>query len=235
MRLLITLIALLIVTPSAVAQNISFDAFIDREDIRAGEIFQIKLELIDAEATGNPNLRVFPWGLDVLNQQKFQDYALINGRQSLISSWVVDLKSPSAGTFDIPAIKIPTNAGILYTKPFRVIIKGEDKTTSAAIGNTVLIELKTETEEVFADEPFPIKVTIHHKGDLQQAELIKPKSNGAIIEQIEDPKQNISILNGQEFNQIEVEYIVTPMNPGSLEIEPASFQGQAPIQNQSSF
>ena len=208
------------------AQDVSFEAYIDRENVSAGETFQVKLELVGAQAQTPPDISILPSDIQVLGQQQQASVTFVNGNQSQNVAWILDLVSDKEGTYKIPAIEIKTNAGELYTKPFRIYVKPASQISAATIDNSVFIDVQLEKQDPYIDEPVLYKTTVYHLGDISNAELVKPKAENAIVEQISQPKPSRQILNGVNYKVIEVEYIITPVKTGDINIEPSVLRGK---------
>lgn len=216
----------LFLAPLANAQEVSFEAYIDRENVSSGETFQVKLELVGVEAQSAPDLAVIPSECHILGQQQQASVTYVNGVQAQNLSWVLDLVCDNEGTYKIPEIGIKTPAGDLYTKPFKIFVKPASQLQSATSDNSVFIDVQLEKTDPFIDEPVLYKTTVYHLGDIQNAELVKPKAANAIVEQVSEPRPSRQILNGVNYKVIEVEYIITPVQTGEIKIEPSILRGK---------
>jgi hypothetical protein len=214
-------------TPSlSSAQEVSFEAYIDRENINVGENFQIKLELINAQPQAAPDLSVLPTELKVTSQQQQSNLTIINGVQAQNISWVLDIVADKEGTYNIPQIKVQTASGELATKAFKIFVKPASEISATTEDNSVFIDVLLENQNPYIDEPILYKTTIYHLNEISNAELVTPKSDGALIEQISQPKPSKQILNGINYKVIQVDYLITPIKTGEVEISPSILRGK---------
>ena len=224
--LYIFLISLFLFPAFLNAQELSFDAYIDRENVSVGETFQIKLELINAQAEAAPDLSVLPPEVTVTSQQQQVSSTFINGVRSQNVAWILDVVVEKEGTYKIPAIEARTNAGPLYTKPFRIFVKPASQLSSNTSDNSVFIDVQIENQTPYIDEPVLYKTVVYHLNEIANAELVKPKAENAIVEQISEPNPSRQILNGINYKVIQVEYLVTPLKTGEVVIEPSILRGK---------
>ncbi len=224
--LYIFLVSLFLFPAVSSAQEVSFEAYIDRESVSAGETFQVKLELINAQAQTAPDLSVLPAELSVLGQQQQANITVLNGVQVQNLSWVLDMTCDKEGTYKIPSIPIKTNMGDLSTRPFKIFVKPSSQISANTSDNSVFIDVQVEKMDPFIDEPVLYKTIVYYLGETQSAELVKPKAENAIVEQISEAKPSRQILNGVNYKVIEVDYIITPVRTGDVVIEPSVLRGK---------
>ena len=208
------------------AQEVSFEAYIDKENINAGENFQIKLELINTQPQTAPDLTVLPSELKVASQQQQSNVTIINGVQAQNISWILDIIADKEGTYNIPQIKVQTASGELATKAFKIFVKPASEISATTDDNSVFIDILIENQNPYIDEPILYKTTIYHLNEISNAELVMPKSDGAVIEQISQPKPSKQILNGINYKVIQIDYLVTPIKTGEVEISPSILRGK---------
>ncbi len=211
---------------SANAQEVSFEAYIDRQNVSVAETFQIKLELINAQAESAPDLTVLPSDINVLGQQQQVSTSFVNGMQSQNVSWILDVMANKEGTYQIPSITVRTNAGPLSTKSFRIFVKSASALSANTSDNSVFIDVQVDKMNPYIDEPVLYKTIVYHISEISNAELVKPKSENAIVEQLGEPKPSRQILNGVNYKVIEVQYLITPLHTGKVEIEPSILRGK---------
>jgi hypothetical protein len=226
LKSLFALILILVFPNISKSQDLSFEAYIDRENVAVGEGFQIKLELINAQPASAPDLSVLPSEIQVLSSQQQQQVTYINNIQAVNVSWILDLVANKEGALKIPSIEIKTNVGSLYTKPFKIFVKSANQLSATTSDNSVFIDVQVDKKEIFIDEPLIYKSYVYYFNDINQEELVKPKSENAVIEQIGEVKKSRQMLNGVNYKVIEVQYIVTPSKEGVVEIEPTILRGK---------
>lgn len=210
----------------AYAQEAVFSASIDRTDIAVGDKFEVKFTLQNAEAYSTPDTSKFPESFEILSQSQQQNLAIINGNRIKSRSWIYKVKSERPGNFTIPKISIRTNNGKVSANQVYLDIKSTSDIPSVTLDKEIFIESKVDKVKPFIDEPIIYQTRVYHQAELGSAELVKPSSDSAVIEQITEPKTGVNTLNGTEYNTIEVNYLVTPIRSGKVEIEPSILRGE---------
>ncbi|HCR85740.1 MAG TPA: hypothetical protein DIV86_03585, partial [Alphaproteobacteria bacterium] len=211
------------------AQNFgaSFTTTLDRYDIAEGEKFKIKLELQNAESYSPPDISKFPASVKVISQSQSQSFAYVNGASTKVRTWVYDVSAEKSGSFNIPKISIQTDAGTLYSNELGINIKPTSDIPNVTDEKDIFIDAKVDKLSTYIDEPIIYQTKVYHLAEVESAELVKPKSKGAVIEQISDPKTGTKNINGVEYNTIEVNYLATPVNSGKVKITPSILRGKS--------
>jgi hypothetical protein len=213
-------------SPSASVKEISFDAFINKRNVTESDPFEMKLELINAEALTTPDISVLPQGLITKGPSTSNSVSIVNGVQNKTRSWIYRITADKQGTYKIPAISIQTDAGTLYTKPFRIIVKPASDLPQNTEDKSIFIESNVENQAPYIDQPIIYNTIIYHLNPINSADLVSPKSESAIVEQITKPVNGQQILNGVRYNTIVVKYLVTPIKSGEVTLEPAILRGK---------
>ncbi len=221
------LIIILLFSVSAEAQDVQFSAYLDRSKIAAGEKFQMKLELINADPYSAPDISLIPADITIISQSQESSAQIINGIMTKNSSWIYDMKSDKAGSYNFPSISIQTNKGQYKTNPFKIVIS--DTTTLPQDTETktgkVLIKAEIDNKAPFQDEPVLYSLKIFYTTPVEEADISKPKSEKAIIEQLSDPVQTKEDVDGVMYDVISIDYSITPISSGKIKIEPAVLRG----------
>lgn len=210
----------------AYAQDAIFSASIDRTEIAVGDKFEVKFTLQNAEAYSTPDISKFPESFEVLSQSQQQNLTIINGNKIKSRSWIYKVKSERPGSFTIPKISIRTNNGKVSANQVYLDIKSTSDIPSVTLDKEIFIESKVDKVKPFIDEPIIYQTRVYHQAEIGSAELVKPSSDAAVIEQITEPKTGFNTLDGTEYNTIEVNYLVTPIRSGKVEIEPSILRGE---------
>lgn len=227
-RKLLTLLVLFFAL-NANAQNFGagFIAKLSRENIAEGDKFQIILELRNAESYSPPDISKFPESIKILSQSQAQNFAYINGSSTKVRSWIYDVTAERSGDLVIPKISIQTESGMLYSDPISLHVKQTSDIPSVSDTKDIFIDAKVDKLSPYIDEPIIYQTKVYHLAEIDSAELVKPKSEGAVIEQISEPKTGTKNLNGAEYNTIEVNYLVTPVKSGKVVISPSILRGKS--------
>lgn len=208
-------------------EDVQFSAFLDRNKIAAGEKFQMKLELINADPYSAPDASAIPSDISILSQSQESSAQMANGIVIKNNSWIYELKCDKAGSYNFPSISIQTNKGQYKTNPFKIVISDTSTLPQDAETTTgkIIIKAEIDNKEPFQDEPVLYRLKILYTTPVEEADISKPKSEQAIIEQLSDPVQTKEEIDEVQYDAITIDYSVTPISSGKIKIEPAVLRG----------
>lgn len=204
----------------------SFNAQIDKKKIAVGQPFKIKLELQNADAYSAPDMSLLPSELKVQSQSQMSNVSMVNGISSKTNSWIYEVIAEHPGAYSVPPISIQTDIGTLHSQSFNLYAKDASELPSNTNDGTIFIEAKIEKKNPFKGEPIEYITKVYNLNPINNAELEKPKSEDAKIEQLTEPEKSQEFLNGKQYNVLEVRYLVTPLASGKVKIEPSILRGQ---------
>jgi hypothetical protein len=219
----------LLFASSAFAQN--FEAFVDTGDVAVGQTVNVKLELTGINPTGVPDLSALPNGLKITGQSQQSSLEIVNGKQTSSISWIYNILPSREGTYNIPEIQVATEAGMLSTRPFKIFVKDSGSLPQNTADNSVFLEASLSKDSVYVGEPTIYTVRIYSKYQLNNADLKKPVSEGLVFDQIGEPKISTQIFNGENYNLVTVNFLVTPTKTGKNSIGSSVLKGRIALPN----
>lgn len=214
---------------TANAQN--FEAFVDSGDVAVGQNINVKLELTGTNPKGVPDLSTLPSGLKITGQSQQSSLEIVNGRQTSSISWIYNILPTREGSYNIPEIQIATEVGTLLTRPFKINVKDAGTLPQKTDDNSVFLESTLSKENVYVGEPTIYTTRIYSKYQLNDADLKKPVSEGLVFDQIGEPKVGKQILNGEYYNLVTVNFLVTPTKVGANSIGASVLKGRIAVPN----
>ena len=128
-----TIALLLLIGVSAQAQEVSFQASVDRNEIAAGEAVKYTISLENASSGGG--MTTPDWGGLVVAQGPMESssFSSINGRMSRSSSRTWYLTATQPGSYTIGSSTVRVGGGTLQTDPIAIkVSKGESSAGSNA-------------------------------------------------------------------------------------------------------
>jgi hypothetical protein len=209
--------------PAPLAQ---FQVFADKSNVAVGQPFQVKMQLEGADPYSAPDTSVFPKELKIQSQSQQSQMSVINGVASKSTIWIIEVIAEHPGSYTIPPASLQTDIGTLYSQSFNIYAKDATELPSSTEDSSVFIESSIEKKSPYIGEPIEYKVKVYHRHSIDQAELVKPKSDDALVEQLTEPLKGMAELNGQQYNVFEVSYLVTPSVAGKVKLEPAILRGK---------
>lgn len=216
------------------AQEITFQARVDRNEIVAGEPLKLIIELNNAAASGGiatPDLG----GLMVLQgPMESNSFSSINGRMTRSSSRTWYLTSPQPGTFTIGAASVRVGNGVLQTDPITVkVTKGEAGAGSSAAADqgqkrdpNLFCTITLSKNKVYVGEQVIATYTLYSRyNSLQPRDYDLPKLNGFWAEEVDLGPTNwesqLQTVNGMQYRvAILKKQVLIPLRSGKLTVAP---------------
>ncbi len=199
---------------------------VNKKSIAVGQPFQIKIELNGAEPYSAPDTSILPSELKIQTQSQQSKVSIINGVASKSTIWMVEVIAQSTGAYSIPPVSIQTDIGTIYSDSLNLFAKDAGELPTNTDDGSVFIEASVDKKDPYVGEPIEYKVKIMHLNAIEQPELMKPKSDDALIEQLTEPTRRKENINGKIYNVSEVSYLVTPNISGKVKLEPSILRGQ---------
>ncbi len=122
--------------------------------------------------------------------------------------------------FIFPSLEFEVDGKKVKTKEKNIIIEKASKTKSDIFD----LSIKTDKNEFYVGENFILKIIFKHKKDAKIVglSLSKPNFDGFWYKQIDDSKK----YEENDFDVIELKFLLTPLKSGNLFINPILFQAQ---------
>lgn len=197
----------------------SVDASVDKNPVMDGEYFVLTVSAndnLDAQALDTSALgKDFVVGRTSVGRST----QIVNFDTSKKTNWQILLAPKATGTFTIPPFTIDG----VSSKPIQ--LKVVPAGASSAQSQLVFIQAKLSTNEVYVGQLALYQVKLYLGADLQRGVLNAPTLNGAELKQLGEDQDKQEIVDGKRYRVIERTYAITPSQAGSLEIGPATFQG----------
>ncbi len=212
---------------NANASQAIFSAYLDRSDISAGQNFQMKLELINAEAFSQPDISVIPAEIAIKGKSQESLMEIVNNVSTKVTSWVYDLSAVKEGGFIIPAISIKTDKGTISSKPFKILIKPSTELPDKIESNDISVSATVDNKSPFQEQPILYRLKIMYNTPVEQADIVKPTSENATIEQLSQPQQTKETIENITYDVLTIDYVINPITAGNVIIEPAVLNGSA--------
>lgn len=239
------------------AQEITFQAQVDRNEIATGEPVKLTIELDNASATGGiptPDMG----GLVVLQgPMESNSFSSINGRMTRSSSRTWYLTSPQPGTYTIGAVAVRVGNGTLQTDPITIkVSKGsQGGANSAAVEQgqkrdpNLFCTISLSKSKVYVGEQIVATYTLFSRyNSLQPRDYDLPKLNGFWAEEVDLGTTNwepqLRTVNGMQYRvAVLKKQVLIPLRSGQLTIAPMTlnylvnpgfFSSGTPVRIQSS-
>ena len=211
---LLTLVILLIAASAAQAAVVR--ALVDRNRVMVGE--SIALQVTIAGGDGEIDLSLIS-GFKVLSRGSTSSFQMINGRTSrkMIHNYI--LIPQREGDLTIPAIPVTIDGRIYRTAPFRIAVSAQPPAESGR--RDVYVTASVSEAAPWVGQQVIYTFRLFNAVQVADAKFQPPAFTGFNAEELEDRKSHRTLINGREYIVTAVTFILVPLTPGELTIEPA--------------
>ena len=211
---ILTLVILLIAASAAQAAVVR--AVVDRNRVTVGE--SIALQITIDGGDGEIDLSGIT-GFKVLSRGSTSSFQMVNGRTSrkMIHNYV--LIPQRVGDLTIPAIPVTIDGRIHRTAPFRIAVSAQPPAESGR--RDVYVTAAVSETAPWVGQQIIYTFRLFNAVQVADAKFQPPAFAGFNAEELEDRKSQRTLINGREFIVTEVTFILVPLTPGALTVEPA--------------
>lgn len=229
----ITAITIFLLTGLAVhAQEITFQASVDRNVIATGE--NVKLTIALQNASGG-NITVPDWGGLVVVQGPMQSssFRRINGRMSRSSSHSWYLTATQPGSYVIGPSSVKLGGGVLHTNPITIkVTKGSGPDNSNAAMDhaqrkdpNLFCTIDLSKNKAYVGEQVIATYTLYYRyNSLRPQDYDLPKLNGFWAEEVDlgnADSRTTRMVNGLRYNvAVLKKQVLIPLHSGKLRVDP---------------
>ncbi len=227
-----------------------FTASVREQTVESGDPVVLTLTLKDASAFENPDLSALDEDFQIFSQAQSSQSSFINGRATSAISWTLHMTPRRKGKVTIPSISLKTDEGQMQTQAIEIELverqarqqprspgitsgnkpKNHADTQSQFRNKDVFVVAETtlgNKKEVYKNQPFLYTIKMVATKPLR--ELAQPDSltvDGAIVEIQGEPDLYPASWQGKRIKILETQYLITPIETGTLEIPPQAFSGR---------
>lgn len=220
------LIVCFIILSAQVAFAASFTASVDRRNVVVGESFVLELRLSDTSPKSPPDISSLEKVFSVRSQSHSSRVTIINNRTSSSVSWHVTLIPKSPGTLTIPALSVNSDAGTLKSQPIDIIAKKPLSVAKNSQNRAVFVDTKISKQTPYESEPVLLSVKLIASKNITNISLADFSVAHAITEQQGEAQVYEGVLQGRRVKIIEVRYLITPLQAGTMKIPALVFRGK---------
>jgi len=208
-------IVMLLVAATA-AQAAAVRAVVDRNRVTVGE--SIALQITIDGGDGEIDLSGIT-AFKVLSRGSTNSFQMINGRTSRKMIYNYVLIPQREGDLIIPAIPVTIDGRIHRTAPFRIAVSAQPPTESGR--RNVYVTAAVSEAAPWLGQQIIYTFRLFNAVQVADAKFQPPAFSGFNAEELEDRTSHRTLINGREFIVTEVTFILVPLTPGELTIEPA--------------
>ena len=227
----------------AYSQEINLSASVDKNVVSLGDV--VTLTVTVSGNVANVPKPVLPplKNFDIYSQGTSRNISFINGRVSSSISYTYSLLPKTTGTFTIASCTLKVKGKTFTTQPIEIEVTkgvpGKSKRTTKGKSNVQIFNFPFEEKprkQIKRGNDVFIKTSVNkrtaYKGEeiiltfklysnvsfLSQPEYIPPETKNFWKEAMGKEKRSTEILNGKQYETIELKYALFPLTTGKLTI-----------------
>ncbi|WP_369943424.1 BatD family protein [Xanthomonas medicagonis] len=232
-------LVLLAALPAAAATR----AWLDRDNVDAGEGVTLNIETDQALVT--PEYAPLQAQFALSNAVNSRQMEVINGKVSVKSLFGVVLTPRTTGTLEVPALRVgnertaPLRLLVGVTAPTPAPVPAQSQSQSSAdngggadpgqIGNAdVFVQTQADDAQPYVQQSVGVVVRLYLGVPLTSGELDLDPPVGAALQRLGDDIQSRREINGRMFTVVERRFLLVPERSGPLTLPGARFRGRGP-------
>ena len=217
-KICIALLCWIAMMSSSVAAA-SFSATVKRNQLVAGESFELILESDDTRSFAAPDLSPLKPFFELIASKQVNRYSTLAGQARPINQWILTLLPKQTGFVIIP----PLSLGALQTAPINLHV-AEQQITQAPQLAPVYIDTQLDQEQVYVQAQAVLTLRIYHAIPLfSDGNLTPLMLDSARVEPLGNPRTFEQHINGVRHGVIEMRYAIYPQQSGILTIPAQTF------------
>ena len=220
---MVTTLRLLIILPflmGTLGAHADVSVKLDREQIHINETVRLQIES-NTSGESQPDLSPLEQHFKIIGRSSGQNISIVNGQQSVVRRWTIELEPKSVGSFSIEPILL----GSEQSNRFRIAVL--PASTTASTGAEVFIEVETDTDTVYVQQQLILRVRLYLRTRLLDGSLSDPEPDSALVRRIGQDIRYETQRGDATYGVFERHYAIFPQKSGDLEIPPFRFQGLA--------
>ncbi len=203
------------------ADGVQVEAQVDRSVIGPGESVQLRITVTDGKGEVDlsklTDFTVVPRGTSSRVQ-------IINTRMTRETSHNYLLIPKTKGDLTIPPLTVTVDGKPFKTQPITIQVITEQQASEAGVSRDIWVESQLSQIDPFVGQQITYTFRFYNAVNVSDAKFQPPEFTGFKAKEIEKRHSFRKIINGREFMITEVYYILTPLEAGTVTIEPAQLQ-----------
>ncbi|WP_108651471.1 BatD family protein [Dongshaea marina] len=222
-RLGAALLLLMIATPSWALSQLT--ATVDQTTAGMGQSVMLTISADDDLSSNalntKPLLRDFVVGAVSTSHQT----SIVNGKRSQSTSWTLPILPRKIGKVTVPSLSINGK----QTQPIQLTVLPAGKKPPSSISQDIQLKVEVGSKTLLEGQQLLYTIRLYTSTPLQSASLTAPKLEGATIHPFGQDQQSSQIINGQAFQVVTRQFVITPNHVGSQRIIGPMLQASATV------
>jgi hypothetical protein len=216
---------LLFVIPVRAAELL---ASVDRKEITQSDVLTLQVRYTGNAGFSSPEWSGLDKSFDIISQNRAMQFNMANGKSTSYTDWTLSLVPKSTGQLTIPAFIFDNSR----SEPITINVTDSPSTRTANTSNEEFyfqVEVSSGTHYVQEQLLYIEKLfyTVNH----EDASLSEFAVTDAQVQPLGEPKQYITVVDGQRIGVYERRYAIFPEVAGELVIPGQRFSGRISNRN----
>ena len=214
---------------SAQAQDVSFEARVDRKSVHLGSFVQMTLTVKGAQDLDPIRLPDID-GFDIRYLGPSTHISIVNGQYSASTSYIYNLYPQRTGDLRIPPFLIIYKGKEYKTDQIGIQVFDQDaapgapggESASVSLSDKIFLRLQVPQQDVLVNERIPLSIRLYIR-DLTAKIPSYPEfaHTGFTLDNYQEAGDGYEVINGQKFKYYEFMASLYPTRTGTLILGPA--------------
>lgn len=215
------LLAALLLFGAAGARAQELKSSLERNPIHAGESVRLVLELDRAAGGLKPDLSPLDKDFQILQTSANTQIEFVQGLQSAITRWVIELTPKREGMLAVP----PISVGQFQSAELSLEVLAPRQ--PGETGNReIFLEAEISPDPAYVQAQMRYVVRLLRSVDVVDGTLTEPSATNAMLRRLGRDISYTTTRDGQSYRVLERRYALFPQTSGELVISPVEFEGE---------
>lgn len=193
---------------------------VDPDPPREGESFRLAFSF-EGNISDDPDFSVLKDGFEILARNEQNAVAIVNGKYTRKTTWVLEVLPRDTGPVTIPSVRI----GNARSKAFTVHARPDPAASSEDDG--LFLEVEAVPSTPYVQQEVRYTVRLWRRYELSNASLSEPQlSADALVKPLQGDRQFVQERDGLRYDVVERSYLIYPQESGEVIIQPVRVTAQ---------
>lgn len=197
------------------------ESSLERNPIHAGESVRLVLELRRAAGGLKPDLAPLDKDFQILHTSANTQIEFIQGLQSAITRWIIELTPKREGVLTIPSISV----GQFKSAELSLEVLAP-RANKEAGDRDIFLEAEVSPDPAYVQAQMRYVVRLLRAVDVVDGTLTEPTATNAVMRRLGRDISYTTTRDDQSYRVLERRYAVFPQASGELVISPVEFEGE---------
>lgn len=196
-------------------------ASLERNPIHAGESVRLVLELSRAAGGLKPDLTPLERDFQILQTSANTQIEFIQGLQSAVTRWAIELTPRREGMLTVPAISVGQ-----FQSPEMTLEVLAPRAAEEAGEQDIFLEAEISPDPAYVQSQMRYVVRLLRSVDVVDGTLTEPSATNAVLHRLGRDISYTTRRNEKSYRVLERRYALFPQASGELVISPVEFEGE---------